>query len=85
LTPPVAGADLRAALVANCFLGALPPVDLRAVCLVRAIFVLFGYSQTITCAGSILNFQKSRPLSPVKKREKKVLAQTSRTRDWCLL
>ncbi len=37
LTPPVAGADLRAALVASCFLGALPPVDLRAVCLVRAI------------------------------------------------
>ena len=32
-----AGADLRAALVASCFLGALPPVDLRAVCLVRAI------------------------------------------------
>jgi hypothetical protein len=32
-----AGADLRAALVANCFLGAFPPVDLRAVCLVRAI------------------------------------------------
>merc|ERR1719283_67648 len=27
LTPPVAGADLRAALVANCFLGALPPVQ----------------------------------------------------------
>jgi hypothetical protein len=26
LTPPVAGADLRAALVASCFLGALPPV-----------------------------------------------------------
>ena len=25
-TPPVAGADLRAALVASCFLGALPPV-----------------------------------------------------------
>ena len=36
-TPPVAGADFLAALVANCFLGALPPVDLRAVCLVRAI------------------------------------------------
>merc|ERR1739842_258917 len=34
LTPPVAGADLRAALVANCLRGALPPVDLRAVCLV---------------------------------------------------
>ena len=30
-TPPVAGKDLRAALVASCFLGALPPVDLRAV------------------------------------------------------
>lgn len=24
-------------LVASCFLGALPPVDLRAVCLVRAM------------------------------------------------
>ena len=28
------GADLRAALVASCLRGALPPVDLRAVCLV---------------------------------------------------
>jgi hypothetical protein len=27
----VAGADLRAAFVANCFRGAFPPVDLRAV------------------------------------------------------
>jgi len=33
----VAGADLRAAFVASCLRGALPPVDLRAVCLVRAI------------------------------------------------
>ena len=32
-----AGALLRAALVANCLRGALPPVDLRAVCFVRAI------------------------------------------------
>jgi hypothetical protein len=32
LTPPVEGADLRAALAANCLRGALPPVDLRAVC-----------------------------------------------------
>jgi hypothetical protein len=31
------GADFRAALVANCFRGAFPPVDLRAVCFVRAI------------------------------------------------
>ena len=37
LDPPVAGADLRAALVASCLRGALPPVDLRAVCLVQAI------------------------------------------------
>jgi len=40
-TPPLVGADFRAALVASCFLGAFPPVDLRAVCLVRAILNLF--------------------------------------------
>merc|ERR550519_3196712 len=40
LTPPVEGADFLAALVASCFLGAFPPVDLRAVCLVRA---MIGY------------------------------------------
>ena len=38
--PPAVGADLRAALVASCLRGALPPVLLRAVCLVRAI--VFG-------------------------------------------
>ena len=37
LTPPAAGADLRAALVASCLRGALPPVDLRAVCFVLAM------------------------------------------------
>merc|ERR1712222_155374 len=42
-TPPVEGALLRAALVANCFLGALPPVDLRAVCLVRAMVLWFFF------------------------------------------
>ena len=31
------GADFRAAFVANCLRGALPPVDFRAVCFVRAI------------------------------------------------
>jgi hypothetical protein len=31
------GADLCAALEASCLRGAFPPVDLRAVCLVRAI------------------------------------------------
>jgi hypothetical protein len=33
----VAGADLQAALVASCLRGALPPVDLRAACLVWAM------------------------------------------------
>jgi len=33
----VGGALLRAALVASCLRGALSPVDLRAVCLVRAM------------------------------------------------
>ncbi|KAL8140193.1 hypothetical protein V2J09_006214 [Rumex salicifolius] len=33
----LAGADFLAALVASCFLGAFPPVDFLAVCLVRAI------------------------------------------------
>ena len=37
---PDAGADLRAALVASCLRGTFPPVDLRAVCLVRAILLL---------------------------------------------
>jgi len=31
LTPPAVGAVFLAALVASCFLGAFPPVDLRAV------------------------------------------------------
>ena len=35
----MSGTDLRVALVANCFLGALPSVDLRVVCLVRALAV----------------------------------------------
>ena len=33
----MAGTDLRAALVASCLRGALPPVDLRVVCLVWAM------------------------------------------------
>ena len=56
-SPPVAGADFRAALVASCLRGALPPVLLRAVCLVRAIFVNFdfqlGNSLIVTKAGII--------------------------------
>jgi len=40
LTPPVVGAGF-ALFVANVFLGAFPPVDFRAVCLVRAILLNF--------------------------------------------
>ena len=40
LTPPVAGADFLAALLARFFLGAFPPVDFLAVCLVRAMSVV---------------------------------------------
>ena len=45
MTPPVDGADFLAALVASCFLGALPPVDFLAVCLVRAMAKMetFGF------------------------------------------
>ena len=35
----IKGAVFLAALVANCFLGAFPPVDLRAVSLERAILL----------------------------------------------
>ena len=35
--PPAEGALLCAALAANAFIGAFPPVDFRAVCFVRAI------------------------------------------------
>ncbi len=37
LTPADVGADMRAFCEARAFRGALPPVDLRAVCFVRAI------------------------------------------------
>jgi hypothetical protein len=39
----VAGALLRAALVASYLRGAFPPVDLRAVCFVRAILIEFEF------------------------------------------
>ena len=45
-TPPAAGADLRAALAASCFRGAFPPVDFRAVCLVRAIVLELGLCES---------------------------------------
>lgn len=37
LTPPADGADLRAAIVASCLRGALPAVDFRTACFVRAM------------------------------------------------
>jgi hypothetical protein len=57
----VDGALLRAALVASCFLGAFPPVDFLAVCLVRAIWfdckvdkVAIFYSHTVGTARLLL-------------------------------
>ena len=50
-TPPVAGADLRAALVASCLRGAFPPVDFLAVCLVRAM-VVFRWVNAASCTKS---------------------------------
>jgi len=52
----VAGALFLAALVASCFLGAFPPVDLRAVCLVRAISMMNNIKNVVVvvkwCLGS---------------------------------
>ncbi|KAF3840572.1 hypothetical protein F7725_006434 [Dissostichus mawsoni] len=61
-TPPVAGALLRAALVASCFLGAFPPVDLRAVCLVLAIVVFQCSQREKECCVSVSSgFMKELP------------------------
>ena len=52
----MAGADLRAALVASCLRGALPPVDLRAVYLVRAIVafvVVEKDGENVLCAPKV--------------------------------
>jgi len=38
-TPPVVGSDFQAPLMAICLHGSLPPMDLRFVCLVRAMVV----------------------------------------------
>ena len=43
------GADLRACLVASWNIGALPPVLLRAVCLVRAMVVVLLLGGVINC------------------------------------
>ena len=58
LTPPVAGADFLAALVASYFLGALAPVDFLAVCLVLAI-VFFFLESFVIYFLIILNLQQS--------------------------
>ena len=46
----VVGALLRAALVASCLRGAFPPVDLRAVCLVRA---MIGFCRCLSVDESL--------------------------------
>jgi hypothetical protein len=51
--PPAAGADLRAALVASCLRGALPPVDLRAVC--------GAARRSAWCGGSVLTARRPSP------------------------
>ena len=56
LHSPVAGALLRAALVASCFLGALPPVDLRAVCLVRAMITMRVLTANVSGSKSAPSF-----------------------------
>jgi hypothetical protein len=48
-------ADLRAAFVASCFLGAFPPVLLLAVCFVRAMvffFVFFAMERILELLAS---------------------------------
>jgi len=49
LTPPVAGADFLAAFEANCFLGALAPVDFLAVYLVLAILDMIKMGDVVCC------------------------------------
>ena len=44
---------MRAALVASCLRGALPPVDLRAVCLVRAMVLVL---KSMACGVSNSSF-----------------------------
>ena len=49
LMPPVAGAFRLAALVASCFLGAIPFTLMRAVCLVLAMFAVWN---SLRCPAS---------------------------------
>ena len=55
----MAGADLRAALMGSCLRGALPPVDMRAVGLVRTMIDVDGSESferetdsDLACCGS---------------------------------
>jgi hypothetical protein len=49
LTPPVAGALLRATLATGAFFGARPPVDLRAVCFVLRRHASAYFSTSVQC------------------------------------
>ena len=60
---PLAGADLRATLLASCFRGALPPVDLRAVCFVRAMLVLVLRIKDTEIKKAVLGQRRGTPTS----------------------
>ena len=68
----MAGADLRAALVASCLRGALPPVDLRAVCFVRAMAAGSGLSW---CGERLLGGSTARDHFRPKKDKTKIFAK----------
>ena len=67
------GADFRAALVANCFRGALPPVDLRAVCFVRAI-----YSDEKSMTTQVITTSNHLPLIMTFKRGKQIKSKRNK-------
>ena len=54
MTPPVGMALLRAILVPSCFRGALPPVDFRAVCFVRAMATRIWFPFQLAGGGGVV-------------------------------
>ena len=58
---------MRAALVASCLRGALPPVDLRAVCLVRAIV-----RSAVTSERGIMRETGKKLVERVERRERAI-------------
>jgi hypothetical protein len=61
--PPVLGAKRCAAIVARCFCGAFPPVDLSAVCLTLAIVnfqrgSIFGVFVRVICGWMLCSLEQ---------------------------